>query len=136
MRIKLMMMISYSCIILYYIINFRPVSNLTFLSKVVEKAVARQLTERLSTHSLLPCHQSAYRRHHSTETAMLRVLSDALTAADGRRVTLLGLLDMSAAFDCLDHDLLLQRLEKNFGLTGVVLRWMTSFLSDRALEVR
>jgi len=67
---------------------------------------------------------------------MLRVLSDALTAADGRRVTLLGLLDMSAAFDCVDHDLLLQRLEKNFGLTGVVLRWMTSFLSDRTLVVR
>ena len=119
--------------------NFRPVSNLTFLSKVVEKAVAQQLTKHLSTHSLLPCHQSAYRRHQSTETAMLRtvrVLSDALTVADGRRVTLLGLLDMSAAFDCVDHDLLLQRLEKNFGLTGVVLRWMTSFLCDRTLEVR
>jgi len=67
---------------------------------------------------------------------MLRVLSDALIATDGRRVTLLGLLDMSAAFDCVDHDLLLQRLEKNFGFTGVVLRWMMSFLSDRTLEVR
>jgi len=67
---------------------------------------------------------------------MLRVLSDSLIATDGRRVTLFGFLDMSAAFDCVDHDLLLQRLEKNFGLTGVVLRWMTSFLSDRTLEVR
>lgn len=50
-------------------------------------------------------------------------------------MTLLGLLDMSAAFDCIDHSLLLQRLEKTFGLTGVVLRWLESFLSDRTQEV-
>jgi len=62
---------------------------------------------------------------------VLRVLSDVLTAVDGRRVTLLGLLDVSAAFDCVDHDLLLQRLQKNFRLTGVVLRWLMSFLIDR-----
>jgi len=55
---------------------------------------------------------------------MLRVLSDVLTAADDRRVTLLGLLNMSSAFDCVDHHLLLHRLEKNFGLTGVMLRWL------------
>ena len=66
---------------------------------------------------------------------MLRVLSAVLTAVDGRRVTLLGLLDMSAAFDCVDHSLFLQRLEKNFGLTEVVLRWLMSFLTDRTQEV-
>ena len=89
--------------------NFRPVLNLSFLSKVVERAVAQQLNDHITKNGLLPRCQSAYRRHHSTETAMLRVVSDALTAAD---VTLLGLLDMSAAFDCVDHQLLLQRLEK------------------------
>jgi len=62
---------------------------------------------------------------------VLRVLSDVLTAVDGRRVTLLGLLDVSAAFDCVDHDFLLQRLQKNFRLTGVVLRWLMSFVIDR-----
>jgi len=56
------------------------------------------------------------------------VLSDVLTVDDGGRVTLLGLLDVSAAFDCVDHDLLLQRLKKNFRLTGVVLRRLMSFL--------
>ena len=66
---------------------------------------------------------------------MLRVLSAVLTAVDGRRVTLLGLLDMSAAFDCVDHSLFLQRLEKNFGLTEVVLRWLMSFLPDRTQEI-
>ena len=111
--------------------NFRPVSSLSFLSEVVEKAVARQLTDHLFNHKLLPCRQSAYQLHLSMETAMLRVLSDALTAANSRRVTLLGILDMSAAFDCVEHSLLLERLEKNLGLAEVVLRWLKSFLSDR-----
>ena len=90
--------------------NFRPVSNLTFMSKVIERAVARQLNGHLSAEDLLPRNQSAYRKQHSTETALIRVLSDALAAADRQRVTLLGLLDLSAAFDCVDHTLLLQRL--------------------------
>jgi len=78
------------------------------MSKVVEKAVSRQLNEHLSDQGLMPRHQSAYRKHHSTETTTLRVMSDALTAADQRRVTLIGLLDLSAAFDCVDHALLLR----------------------------
>ena len=77
--------------------NFRPISNLSFLSKVIEKAVVRQLHDYLTDHDLLPMLQSAYRQRHSTETAMLRVTSDALIAADNRHVTLLCLLDMSAA---------------------------------------
>ena len=115
--------------------NFRPVSNLSFLSKVIERVVARQVNSYLMENGLLPRCQSAYRRHHSTETAMLRVLSDALTAADNRQVTLLGMLDLSAAFDCVDHLILLQRLERNFGLTGAVLQWMTSFLTGRTQQV-
>ena len=82
----------------------------------------------LVANDLLPRVQSAYRKRHSTETALLRVWSDILTAADQRQVTLLGLLDMSAAFDCVDHDLLLQRLQLWFGLIGVVLEWIRSFL--------
>jgi len=66
---------------------------------------------------------------------MLRVVSDALTAADSRHVTLLGLLDMSAAFDCVDHQLLLQRLQEHCGLQGSVLRWMTSYLAGRTQKV-
>jgi len=96
--------------------NFRPVSNLTFMSKVVERAAAKQLNEYLTANDLLPRYQSAFRKQHSTETAMLRVLSDPLTAAYSQRVTLLGLLDLSAAFDCVDHSLLLLRLQRNFGL--------------------
>jgi len=76
------------------------------MSKVVERAVAIRLNEHLNVNDLLPCYQSAIRKKHSTETAMLRVWSDMLMAADSRRVTLLCLLDVSATFDCVDHDLL------------------------------
>ena len=106
--------------------NFRPVSNLSFLSKVVERAVARQLNDHITKNGLLlPRCQSACRRHHSTETTMLRVVSDALTAADRR----------PAAVDCVDHQLLLQRLEKHCGLHGSVLRWMTSYLAGHTQKV-
>jgi len=99
------------------------------MSKVVEKVVSIwQLNEHLTDEGLLPRHQSAYRKCHSTEKAMLRVMSDALTAADQRRVTLIGLLDLSSGFDCVDHSLLLQRLERTFGLSGLVLRWRTSYV--------
>lgn len=115
--------------------NYRPVSNLSFVSKVVERAVAKRLNDYLVANDLLPKYQSAYRKKHSTETAMLRVWSDMLSAADTRQVTLLGLLDLSAAFDCVDHVLLLQRLEFSFGLTGTALRWLQSFLTDRTHQV-
>jgi len=101
--------------------NYRPVSNLTFMLKVVERAVAEQLHEYLAVNKLLPRNQSAYRKYHSTETALLRVWSDAMMAADCRSVTMLGLIDHSAVFDCVDHTILLQRLQVSFGLEGTVL---------------
>ena len=111
--------------------NYRPVSNLTFVSKAVERLVSHQLIEYLDEHNLMPRLQSAYRRNHSTETALLRVVSDLLAAADNQRVTLLGLLDLSAAFDCVDHHILLQRLESTFGVRGAALSWISSFLLGR-----
>ena len=83
----------------------------------------------------MPKLQSAYRKHHSTETAVLRVLSDILTAIDKQQVTLLALLDLSAAFDCVDYDILLSRLQSTFGLRGVTLGWIRSFLTDRSQRV-
>jgi len=104
--------------------NSRPVSNATFVSKVIEHTVAKQLHQYLTDNELLPRYQSAYRRHHSTETAMLRILSDALTAADENQVTSLSLLDLSAAFDCIDHQLMLQRLRTTSTLvTQLLAEW-------------
>ena len=115
--------------------NYRPMSNLTYISKLVERMVSKQLTTFLEEHSLLPKPQSGFRARHSTETALLKVLSDILSAADHGDVTLLGLLDLSAAFDTVDHDILLHRLEESFGLTGSVLNWLSSFLHGRTQQV-
>ena len=115
--------------------NYRPVSNLTFTSKVIERIVASQLTRYLQSNDLMPRMQSGYRKYHSTETALLRIMSDVYSAADERRVTLLTLLDLSAVFDCVDHDILLGRLQLAFGIEGSALAWLTSFLSTRTQRV-
>jgi len=115
--------------------NYRPVSNLTFTSKTVERIVAEQMTQYLNASGLMPRFQSAYRRCHSTETALLRVLSDIYAAADKQCLSLLGLLDLSAAFDCVDHAILINRLQKVFGINDTALKWITSFLSDRSQQI-
>ena len=116
--------------------SYRPISNLPFVSKVLERAVNEWMSQHLQSNGLLPENQSAYRRSHSTETALLKVTSDALIAADQGKLTLLGMLDLSAAFDCVDHGILLDRLETSFGFSGVVLDWMRSYLVGRRQYVR
>ena len=115
--------------------NFRPVSNLSFLSKLLERVVQKRLQEFLDSNNLMPVTQSAYRQYHSTETAVTKVYDDLLLAADKGDVSALCLLDLTAAFDTVDHDLLILRLERQFGLRGVVLRWFSSYLSDRTFQV-
>ena len=115
--------------------NYRPVSNLPFLSKVLERLVLKQLLQHLETHNLLEPFQSAYRKCHSTETALLRVVNDLLQASDNGRVSILSLLDLSAAFDTIDHRILLTRLCTTFGCSGMVLDWFTSYLTGRTQSV-
>ena len=78
---------------------------------------------------------SAYRQFHSTETEVLKVYNDLLLAADSGQVLALCLLDLTAAFDTVDHDLLVLRLERQFGPRGVILQWFISYLSDRSFRV-
>ena len=115
--------------------NYRPVSNLSFLSKILEKIVLKQLFEYLNTHALLSPNQSAYRPAHSTETALLKVTNDILTALDRGDVTFLTLLDLSAAFDTIDHTLLFDILSHNYGITGTALTWFQSYLTHRTQSV-
>ena len=115
--------------------SYRPISNLTFISKVIERIVASQLTAYLNKYELIPPTQSAYRKGHSTETAVLKIFSDIINAGDEGKVTLLGMLDLSAAFDTVDGDILLERLRLSYGLDGLVLRWLESFVSDRSQAV-
>ena len=79
--------------------------------------------------------QSAYRRFHSTETALLRLLSDLTSVVESGRIALLALLDMSAVFDTVDHSILLLRLDKTYEIRGGALRWIESYVADRTQRV-
>ncbi|TWW71520.1 putative RNA-directed DNA polymerase from transposon X-element [Takifugu flavidus] len=101
--------------------NYRPISNLPFISKVLEKVVVTQLLEHLQRNSLFEMFRSGFRAHHSTETAFLKVTNDLLIASDHGLVSMLVLLDLSAAFDTVDHSILLHRLEHVIGIKGTSL---------------
>jgi len=115
--------------------NFRPISNLKLISKLIEKAVASQLTDYLSVKTLHESFQSAYKRYHSSETALLRVHNDILRSIDNGESVILVLLDLSAAFDTVNHEVLLCRLSTRYGLCGSVLKWFTSYLTNRTQYV-
>ena len=111
--------------------NFRPVSNLKMTSKTTEKVVAVRLNHYLEENNLCEPLQSAYKKYHSCETALLRVENDILCALDDNKYVVLLMLDLSAAFDTVDHDILLYRMQSKFGITGKALDWFRSYLTDR-----
>ncbi len=115
--------------------NYRPVSNLTFVSKVIERVVLARLAEHYTIHNLYEPMQSAYRKCHGTETALLRVHNDITRSLDHQQGTFLVLLDLSAAFDTIDHQILYKRLQSNCGITGDCLKWVQSYLSNRSQSV-
>ena len=115
--------------------NYRPVSNLNFLSKTIERVVAMKLKDHMSSLGLYEPMQSAYRAKHSTETAILRVHNDILMALDHGQIAILVMLDLSAAFDTIDHELLLLRLKNYLGVDGNALKWFKSYLSGRTQAV-
>ena len=111
--------------------NYRPISNLPFLSKIIEKAVFQQLNNFLALNNHFGVVQSGFRPHHSTETALVKVFNDIHLNTDRGRISVLVLLDLSAAFDTVDQNILLDRLENWVGLSGTVLNWFESYLKDR-----
>ncbi len=113
------------------LVNYRPISNLPFLSKILEKVVSSQLYFFLEKNDICEDFQSGFRPSHSTETALIRVTNDLLLSSDRGCISLLVLLDLSAAFDTIDHNILLNRLENIVGISGSALAWFKSHLSDR-----
>ena len=116
--------------------NFRPVSNLSFIGKTIERVVVSFLIAHFQANGLQENFQSAYKAAHSTETALLRVQNDLLQSVDASGGAFLVLLDLSAAFDTIDHSILLHALEHRCGITGVALQWFKSYISDRYQAVK
>ena len=116
--------------------NYRPVSGLSFMLKLVERVVAKQLLEHIHVHSLDNPYQSAYKTGHSTETALLSIKNEVHLSLSRGEPTALVLLDLSAAFDTIDHSTLLHCLQNWFGIGGSVLKWFTSYLSERSQSVK
>ena len=114
---------------------YRPISQLPTIAKLFEKVVYCQLNNYLHTNQLIDNHQSAYRLHHSTETSVLYVIDNVIKYLDIHSNIKLLLLDLSAAFDTLDHFILKQRLI-NIGLTEKALDWMMSFISNRTFSIK
>ncbi len=116
--------------------HFRPVSNLSFVSKLMERVVASRLEQHMHHQKLYEPLQSAYRKGHSTETALIKIMDDLLRAMDRKECILVVLLDQSAAFDTVSHTILLHRLHARLGLSGSALAWFTSYLQGRTQTVR
>lgn len=116
--------------------NYRPISNIRFVAKLMERVVSSQLANYLEDNSLGDPKQSAYRKNHSTETALVSLQNDILCALDDRKCVILLSLDMSSAFDTLDHTILLTRLRDEYGVSGTALHWFRSYLSNRLSHVR
>ena len=94
-----------------------------------------QIQTHMMTHSLYPEFQSAYRKNHSTETAFVRVMNDILIKMNIQEVTLLVMLDLSAAFDTVNHNILLTRLNEELGICGLALEWFRSYLAKKGQRV-
>ena len=117
--------------------NHRPISNLMFLSKCYEKVAASQFISHLGKNKLEEMFQSAYKVGHScTESSLLRVHNNVLCALDDGMCVMLLLLDLSAAFDTVDHGILLSRLSQCTGVQGSACIWFESYLSNRSQLVQ
>jgi len=116
--------------------NYRPITSLSTLSKILERIAQDQLRPVIVGSDCFPVRQSAYRAAHSTESALLMVTSDIRDAMDKGSATCLLSLDISAAFDALDHSILLDRARDLFGLHGNALVWLASYLQGRTAITR
>ena len=115
--------------------NYRPVRNLSFLSKLREKCVHDQYIDHCDKALLNPMYRSAYKQGHSCETALIKILNDLLWAMEHQQVSALILLDFTAIFDTVEHSVLTEVLNNKFGVIGTVLQWFKDYLTKRKFKV-
>ena len=115
--------------------DFRPISLLSVLSKIIEKIASKQMVRYLTQHSLLDINQSAYRANHGCPTALLKVTDDMYQALDNDEICILTLLDYSKAFNCANHNIIIAKL-KSLGFSNIALRWINSYLTGRSQRVK
>ena len=116
--------------------NYRPVTNLVFIGKLIERVVDIRLQEQLDNNQLNINKEYGYKKHHSTEMLLVWVTDNLLIACDNNTASVVLLLDLSAAFDTVDHEKLLSILEEEIGVTGVALQWFREFLTNRTQKVK
>ena len=115
--------------------NYHPVSNLSFISKIVESVAMRQFNHHCEINKIAPQHQSAYHEHHSCETALTKVMDKILWNTEQKKVTIRVCIDLNTAFDTVDHSVLIKILNKYYGISGSALQWLGSYLVDRHIKV-
>ena len=108
------------------LINYPPVSNLSFFNRILEKTALRQITKYIEVNKILPQYQSAYRTNHGVETAMMKMYSDLLNAVDSNQVTIIIMVYISAAFDFVDIQTVISILQNDFGIKDTPLKWVES----------
>ena len=115
--------------------NYRPISNLSFSSKIAEKAKLQQLLNHAEANNLIPEYQSAYRPFHSCETSRLKIVNDILIGMENQKITALAVMDLSAAFDTVPCDWLLEVLNCKFRIEGTLVQWIENYLRPRFFKV-
>ena len=116
--------------------NYRPVNNLVFFSKLIERTATKQMDAHMLINNLFCDNNFAYKKYHSTETMMLGLVNDVLLGFDDNLCTVVVFLDLSAASDTIDIEKLLTILSEEIGITGIALKWFRSFLTGRTQKVR
>jgi len=116
--------------------NYHPISNLSLISKIIERVIKYCLVDHLTSNKLLNPHQSAYCEHHTTETAPSYIHDHLINAIGSHKVSCLCLLELSATFDTNDHDILISHFSSWFDLCGSVLSWIESYLSSWSFHVK
>ena len=111
--------------------NYRPISILPVISKVLEKEIFRQLYGYLTDNDLLSKLQSGFRPKHSTLSALIQMCDDWLSNMDVGKINCVVFLDIRKAFDSINHEILLKKLNLNFGISGNALKWFDSYIKDR-----